>query len=213
MKLKTLITILLLGLIQTSMALDSDSEQPATLDADDMEMDFASGVRTYRGNVVFSQGSIRMNCDELVTYLNNDGALDKAVCVGSPARFKQRPEGQDKDMKGAALEIIMDQIEELVTLNRNAVVEQGTSVITGKIITYNLATEKANVKGGGSQSSQSSSAQTTSESSSEGSDKDTTQTEGSEAEGNARPSLTIQPRKKEKASDEESASESETESE
>jgi len=196
MKFRILMTILMSGLVQIATALDSDSEQPATLDADDMEMDFATGVRTYRGSVVFTQGSIRMTCDELVTYLNDGGSLDKAICTGNPARFKQRPEGQKNDVKGTALEITMDQIAELVTLNRSATVEQGTSTITGTVITYNLATEKANVKGGGSQSTQSSSTATES-----GSPTDTenvsAEVSDTDSSDKARPSLTIQPRKKE----------------
>ena len=198
MKFRILMTILMSGLVQIATALDSDSEQPATLDADDMEMDFATGVRTYRGSVVFTQGSIRMTCDELVTYLNDGGSLDKAICTGNPARFKQRPEGQKNDVKGTALEITMDQIAELVTLNRSATVEQGTSTITGTVITYNLATEKANVKGGGSQSTQSSSTATES-----GSPTDTenvsAEVSDTDSSDKARPSLTIQPRKKEQS--------------
>ena len=198
MKFRILMTILMSGLVQIATALDSDSEQPATLDADDMEMDFATGVRTYRGSVVFTQGSIRMTCDELVTYLNDGGSLDKAICTGNPARFKQRPEGQKNDVKGTALEITMDQIAELVTLNRSATVEQGTSTITGTVITYNLATEKANVKGGGSQSTQSSSTATESGSPT---DTENVSAEVSETDSSdkSRPSLTIQPRKKEQS--------------
>ena len=168
----------------------------------------SSGVRTYRGNVVFTQGSIRMTCEELVTYFNDDGALDNAVCIGSPAKFKQRPEGQPDDLNGFALEITMDQVKELVTLKSLAKVVQGTSTITGKIITYNLATEKATVKGGGSQSSQS-----------EGSGdaaSGSTESDGAIEEDNARPSLVIQPRKKEEnvesnAQDDDAESESDDE--
>lgn len=176
--------LLLCVLIQTSYALDSDAEQPATLEADDMEMDFATGVRTYRGNVTFTQGSIRMNCEELVTYLNDDHSLDKAVCTGGPARFRQQPQDQDEDIRASALEITVDQASETVVLKNRARVEQGASTITGKTITYNLSTEKATVKGGASQSTQSGTSSSTS---------------GAEveAEDNTRPSMVIQPRKKE----------------
>ena len=71
--------VCLLTWLPASHALDSDSEQPATLDADDMEMDFATGLRVYRGNVVFRQGSIHLTCEELTTYFNDSDELDKAV--------------------------------------------------------------------------------------------------------------------------------------
>lgn len=140
------LSLLLLPSI-TVRALDSDRDQPATLEANDFELDLKTGVRTYRGDVVYRQGSIRLNCDELVTYFNDDGELDKGVCRGDPGRFKQRPEGAEEDMVGEAREITMDQIEELVTMKSRARATQGANTITGRLITYNLATEKVIVKG------------------------------------------------------------------
>ncbi len=157
---------------QTGYTLDSDSEQPATLDADDFEIDFNTGIRIYRGNVAFRQGSIRLTCDELTTYRNDDDELDKAVCTGNPGRFKQRPADAEEDMVGTAMEITMDEVENLVTLKDQAKVVQGDSTVSGPVITYNRLTRKAFVKGGGS----------------------TTTTGRTDAE-NARPSMTIQPRK------------------
>ena len=183
---------------QVVSALDSDSEQPATLDADDMAIDFASGVRTYRGNVLFRQGSIKMTCDELITQFNDDGELDEAVCIGSPGQFQQRPEGETEDMVGTANSITMDQVENVVTLKSRARVVQGGSTITGRIITYNLTTEKANITGGESQSSASTG----------GSGEASSSTDGVAQEENTRPSLVIQPRKKkDKSASKENATE------
>jgi lipopolysaccharide export system protein LptA len=127
--------------------LDSDRDQPATLEANDFELDLKTGVRTYRGDVVYRQGSIRLDCDELVTYFNDDGELDKGVCSGDPGRFRQRPEGSEDDMIGEARVITMDQVEELVTLKSRAKATQGPNTISGRLITYNLATEKVIVQG------------------------------------------------------------------
>ncbi len=129
------------------LALDSDSEQPATLEADDFELDLKTGIRTYRGNVLYRQGSIRLECDELVTYFNDDGELDKAFCSGDPGRFKQRPEDSEEDMIGNAREITLDQVKELVTMKSSAEVQQGNQQMKGRLLTYNLATEKVIVKG------------------------------------------------------------------
>ena len=199
-----LILILAFGLFsQTVMALQSDSEQPATLEADDFEIDFNTGVRTYRGNVIFRQGSIKLTCDELVTYLNSDDELDKAICIGSPGRFKQRPEGGDVDMIGTANEITMDEVAQLVILKSRAKVEQAGSVITGRLITYNRATEKASVKGGsqGGQKSTQTAGSSAEESSDASTGSGTTTAVPEEDTGSSRPSLTIQPRKKKKKSE------------
>lgn len=170
---KLMVILLFWVLCQPGYALDSDAEQPASLQADDFEIDFNTGVRIYRGNVVFQQGSLRLNCEELTTYMNDDDELDRAICIGSPGKFRQRPQPQDEEIVGVAAEITMDQIKQLVTLKSGlkirAQVVQNNLSMSGKMITYNLSTQKVKVTGGG--------------------------TSAANAD-NARPSLVIQPAKK-----------------
>jgi len=180
-----------------SFALDSDSEQPATLEANDFELDLKTGVRIYRGDVLYRQGSIRLECDELVTYFNDDGELDKAICTGDPGRFKQRPQDSEEDMIGKAREITLDQIEELVVLKSQADVTQGRNRLTGRLLTYDLKTEKVRVKGG-SAPAKTSTAGAESESSSGSTDTTGSAAVSSEAESSSRPTIVIQPRKKKK---------------
>ena len=171
-------------------ALDSDRQQPATLDADDFELDLKTGVRTYRGNVILRQGSIRLDCDELVTYFNEDGELDKGICTGNPGRFKQRPEGQETDVVGQGLTITLDQVKEIIILKNRADVEQAGNRIKGKLITYDLKTEKVKVTGSTSTSKTAST--TAGETGSAGSEEGSA---SADAE-TSRPRLIIQPRKK-----------------
>ena len=128
-----------------ALALDSDREQPIILDADDFEIDLASGTRTYRGSVVFRRGSIHLECDELVTYHNENGDMDKGVCSGTPGEFRQRPEGRDSDMLGRALSITFDQINGVVILDGRAEVDLGGDRIQGRLIKYDIETRKATV--------------------------------------------------------------------
>ena len=185
--------------LKPGFALDSDKYQPATLDADDFEMDFNTGVRVYRGNVIFRQGSIRLTCDELTTYLNENDQLDKAICVGSPGTFKQRPEGHEEDVNGEAMEITMDEIEQLVTMKSRAKVVQGGTTLSGRIITYDMALEKVRVKGSGSSGTQASTqvsgsaTEATVTSSAGASPEAEPVTQSSDS---SRPSIVIQPRKK-----------------
>ncbi len=187
---------LLMGVFcQAGYALDSDSEQPATLNADEFEIDLNTGVRIYRGNVVFRQGSIKLTCDELTTYLNDDDELDRGICIGSPGIFIQRPEGSEVDIVGSAMEITMDEIENLVTLKSQAKVVQGGLTITAPIITYNRVTGKTFVKGGGSQGIKAATKTANSEQSSDAASGESTVAEQASSES-TRPGLTIQPRKK-----------------
>lgn len=181
-------------------ALDSDQDQPATLEADDFELDLRTGVRIYRGNVLFRQGSIRLECDELVTYFNDDDELDKAVCSGDPGKFKQRPENSEEDIIGKARVITLDQVAELVIMKSRADITQGGTRMTGRLLTYNLATEKVVVKGG-SDSQTKTTTNTLSESTTTEESAATNEEQAATAEESttdARPTIIIQPRKKKK---------------
>ena len=153
-RLPSLLAAVVLGLWLPAgaLALDSDKDQPATLQADDFELDLDTGVRTYRGNVVFRQGSLHLDCDALVTHYDEDGEFDKGVCTGSPGRFKQRPEGRDADVSGRALSITLDKVADTVMLEGAAEVEQAGDRIQGGRITYDLETRKAKVTGGATSS-------------------------------------------------------------
>ncbi len=142
------IFLLLVLVWSASHALKNDSEQVATLDADEIEFDFKSGERIYRGHVVFSQGSIRITCDLLTTHYDDDGELKSAVCEGAPGTFRQRPEGSDHDVMGEALEIILEQADRLVIMKSRARIVQENSSMSGNLITYDLDEEKAVAKGG-----------------------------------------------------------------
>ncbi len=185
----------LAGYSMQVFALDSDSEQPATLEANDFELDLKTGVRTYRGDVLYRQGSIRLECDELVTYFNDEGELDKAFCTGDPGRFKQRPEDSEEDMIGKAREITLDQIKELVTLKSNAQVEQGNQQMSGRLLTYNLATEKVIVKGDKKAPTKTTTQKSGEQTASTDKADDATTTEEPTS---SRATLIIQPRKKKK---------------
>ena len=126
----------------------AEPAQLATLDADDFELDLNTGVRIYRGNVVFRQGSIRLDCDRLETFFNRDDELDKGVCHGKPGRFQQRLEASGEEVIGLAHTIVLDQIKALITLQDRAEVIRGQDKISGGRITYDLETEKIRVTSG-----------------------------------------------------------------
>ncbi len=181
----------LLALPLNASALLTDSAQPATLDADEFDLDFQTGVRTYRGNVVYQQGSIRLTADEIVAYFR-DGNLSKAVARGNPARFKQRPDNKPSDVVGTAQTIELDQVANIITMTKKATVTEGDNTISGAQITYNMTTEKAKVVQGKSKP-RTQPAQTTEGSTAIG------QSEGSKVEEettSGRPRLIIKPRKK-----------------
>ena len=128
-------------------ALKSDSEQPALVDAEEVDMDFKTGKRTYRGNVLVRQGTLRIEADQITT-THKDGVLQIAVAIGKPAIFRQRPDGKDHDVVGKGLRLELDHPNEIITLHKNARIEQNQDSIAGETIVYNMSTDQLKVRGG-----------------------------------------------------------------
>ena len=177
--------VLGLLLVPGAYALKTDREQPATLDADEFDMDFQTGVRIYRGNVVYRQGTIRLFADELVAYFKGD-ELQRAVARGNLAEFRQLPDDSESEIVGYGLRIELDEVNQVIILQDRAKVTQDTNTVTGKKIVYNMLTEKVKVTSG--KSSGRKPAAATTEATGEGAT-------ASEPEEPARPRIVIQPRK------------------
>ena len=133
--------------ISTSLwALNSDRKEPATVEADEVEYDFRTGVRTYKGNVVVIQGTLKITGDKLEV-IYKDQELQSATAWGRPASFKQRPDGKDQDVVGKAKRIVLDQIVNTLTLHEQASLQQGPDVANGDEITYDIGADKLSIKG------------------------------------------------------------------
>ena len=128
-----------------SLALESDSEQPITIDSNSATYDENSGVSTYYGNVISVQGSLKVNSAKLVAYLRN-GDVDKLIWTGKPARFKQTPEGNKEEINGNALILEYYPDKALFVLKKNAVVTQGKNTYASDLINYD--TKNSVVKAG-----------------------------------------------------------------
>ena len=62
----TVLVALALGLPGSASALSTDRDQPINLEADEAELDQTEGVSTYVGNVVVTQGSMKVESDRMV---------------------------------------------------------------------------------------------------------------------------------------------------
>ena len=120
------------------------------IDADEVDIDFQTGTRIYRGNVYGQQGTIRVNADEVQLYYEDD-ELSKVIAFGQPVVFRQRPDGKEHDVIGKGLKVEIDQKQNIVTLTDNASLTQNKDSITGKVIVYNMATDKIMIRGGAAQ--------------------------------------------------------------
>lgn len=135
------------GLSTTSFALSTDRDQPADIDADDVEINFKTGERIFKGNVQVIQGTLRIKADKIVA-IYEAGELTEATAYGSPAKFRQRPDGKEHDVEGEGQTIFVDETNNTLTLKKNATLKQGYDTARGKEIFYDMANDTLKVKGG-----------------------------------------------------------------
>lgn len=134
--------------VSTAHALSSDRNKPATIEADEVEFDFRTGKRTYKGNVIVTQGTLRITGEKMVVQYDQDNnQIESATSWGEPATFKQRPDGKEHDVYGKGNTIILNEIENTLTLVENASMTQAGNTAKGREIVYDMGSDKMTVKG------------------------------------------------------------------
>jgi lipopolysaccharide export system protein LptA len=116
-------------------ALETDSDQPITIDSNTATYDDKTATSIYTGNVISIQGSIRVKSDKLVVFFK-DGDAEKLVFTGNRAKFSQTPSVGAKDITGEALTGEYYPKKNLLVLIDEATVWQGTGTYSSKIIEY-----------------------------------------------------------------------------
>lgn len=117
------------------LALESDSDQPITIDSNTATYDDVTATSTYTGNVISIQGSILVNSDKLVVYFV-EGDAEKMVFTGNRAKFKQTPSEGADDVTGEALTGEYYPKKNLLVLIDEATVWQGNATYSSKLIEY-----------------------------------------------------------------------------
>lgn len=128
-----------------AIALDSDKNAPVAIKADTTSIDFRTGKRTLTGDVEVSQGTMYIKAAKIVLVYDGD-KIDTATAYGNPVKFKQLPEGHTELVHGEGKSLKLEQSKNLITLTKNAKLSQKGSVITGKVIYYDMKTSKMTVK-------------------------------------------------------------------
>ncbi len=77
-----------------ALALSTDRDQPINIEADRAEADNAKRVTTYYGDVIITQGTLRITGETVTIQYDQEDHLTKLVSEGAPARFRQLPDGK-----------------------------------------------------------------------------------------------------------------------
>ena len=116
--------LLSLFLSSTVFALSTDREQPIRIEADTATLDNIKMLVVYTGNVIVSQGSIRLNADKVTLNYTSKQEIEKVVAIGTPAHFQQRLDEGD-DIKAQAQEMEFDAPKNTLYLKRDAELTKG----------------------------------------------------------------------------------------
>jgi lipopolysaccharide export system protein LptA len=117
-------------------ALSTDSQQPVEIEADFAEMDDLEGRTTYVGNVIVTQGSIRMTGDRMRANFDENRELVEVFLDGQPAYFKQTPDGGKEDIEGEGAQIQYFAKKNQLILIKDARLTQGARLFEGYRINY-----------------------------------------------------------------------------
>ncbi len=130
----------------TAIALPGDRLQPIKIESNRAEHNDKLGTMVYQGNVVIRQGSILIRASKVTVYSTASKA-NRVVCIGSPAHYQQKPDG-DKGLILASANTIEYMLDsDQIHLIDNASLEQDGTTITGERIDYDIAREVVKAKG------------------------------------------------------------------
>ncbi len=142
------IILVVLSLLLTSLTLAAPSVAPVKISADSLELDQKQQTTTYSGNVLLTQGDMRLTADSLKVSVV-DGKLGKIESRGKPTRFESHLDDGTL-VRGEATAITFDSRAGLLVLAGNGKLTQGRNLIENDHIEYNLNT--GSLKAGGKQS-------------------------------------------------------------
>ena len=138
-----LIALSLVLLANSSIALETDREQPIRIQADAAMVDESQGASVYRGNVIITQGTLEVTADEVEIY-TADSAVIQIIAKMDKASEKlahyRQQVNEDADMVEAdARKITYLVQEERLHLSGDARLQQVEDIFTGELLYYDLA--------------------------------------------------------------------------
>lgn len=138
----------LLGFPPGSAALSSDRDQPIHIEADSVQIDDARGISTYRGNVIYTQGTLRLEAETVHLYFDEERKVSRLEALGEPVRFRQRLDGDDEDMRASALRIEYTADPQQLVLEQQAYIWRQDVEFTGDFISYDATEDSVSASRG-----------------------------------------------------------------
>ena len=142
---------------QPAHALPEDRNLPIHIQADSADFDQQAGSAVYRGQVVMTQGTIRLTGDVIKLRLKNQAVvhLQAEGTERQPATYSETLEAEGKGkpdrLSAHGASISYDRTGQQLLLTGKARLEQGSRFLTGDRVEYNQQTGRALARGGSGQ--------------------------------------------------------------
>jgi lipopolysaccharide export system protein LptA len=133
-------------LAASARAEKADREKDINVNADHLYGDDANRTSTFEGNVIITQGTMRMTANKVT--IREDADRHKFyVAYGNPVTFRQKKDNVDEYVEGYAQRAEFDDLNDIVRLYEKARVTSNANVINGEYIQYDMGKELAEVQG------------------------------------------------------------------
>lgn len=129
---------LLLAVSMPAMALPQDSNQPIRIQANSATLDERRNTAVYKGNVIITQGSMRLTGNVVTLATDNEGAVSKITSQGNPATYSQTPSANDAEVNARAQTIEYFADSERIVLKEQARLEQRGNTFRGEYVSYDI---------------------------------------------------------------------------
>lgn len=144
----SLVSLLIVSAFATTAhALDSDRDQPVHLEADHATFNQQTGVTVYSGNVIITQGTIRIQADNVVANLDANRSIKDVTATGKPAKFQQKISPDKGIAYGEGDQVFYDAAPSQITLTGHAKITQDGSVFNGNTLRYGM--KQGDIEGNG----------------------------------------------------------------
>lgn len=128
-------------------ALSSDREKPLHISADQGSLDDLQHRLVYQGNVVVTQGTLRIEASKVTLQYAADKTIQHIIAEGQPATYRELQDGDQQELKAEARYMKYEAQTELLHLRGQAVVWQGADKLSGEQIRYDAKKRLINAEG------------------------------------------------------------------
>lgn len=146
--LKYISGLILASMMNCAFALSTDKQKDIEIEADSAEMDDLKGITIYRGDVVVTQGSIRMTGHTMTVHFTESGDMELVIMQGKPATYRQLPDNSKAYDEAEALQMEYYALKDyIILIDKALVTKPNGSRMSGRRIEYDTVLSKIIAKG------------------------------------------------------------------